>query len=828
MSRRTGGTDDESISSPVIECEIRCDLDTWAHSLDIVVDPPPHTISCLRRHRLSAGGGGLWLSMTHDAMFVDDDRLLAIVRRAPGKEKGLVMVNGAKVAVDVEELPEHEIKLLTKQKRVKPPRIPLDQPPVMGVIRRRRAEWDADSEGASNAGAQTINTGISAWASAPRISSPLTRFFNYAVDQATTSTQQAVAAIAPATAMGSASVPSPSKLPMQYALEALAWVQETHALIPSTGWELVSEKGLPVHRKLAPEICPVIPVHKGFKVIQGVSAEELAAVVMEPDCRKKWDDRYDSLHLLESYGGEARTAFLVSKAGFPWRDRGFYVASVMARAFAPVSASRRNTASGEVAEQSTSVRNAIFCVSASFSPDSVPIFSPTKYNSYTLPVGRVYVDAWILETLDPYTKENYAIPSTRCTRLVAVDYAGAIPAAVNSMINATLPRSILAVETFIKGISPHPLTRLPAPGLVITDKKMDEHLATTAWNLRKRDENRTLLNSKYTSEDRVYAATILVTVLASSSSSPTPSRMADSAAQDQVTLRPSRLMLSTSPSRFVDPASELLQPDSSGSSSSIHSDTTLTPGLPTPTPSSSPPSSSSMPVLRQRTISSTGPSGASTSYVRGRASSSAFTMKGEVRPPADLVVAELVVDSKLYPDGYDILLRSCMRTAWKVVANVGKGDYAPLRTLPSEPASVLPLACTVHTMPSSPLHSSGLNEGEIPTRHLVRLSLPTALYQISTVRDPLTGEMQVPPAEPGWLVEMREGGVVVGVEVRPRNGSGGGASVKGSGKRVKVRVDGNDAVVVGEKESLTTVGREELLDDRASKMGVLSRYGTLP
>ncbi|GLB41576.1 putative START domain containing protein [Lyophyllum shimeji] len=808
----------EPSASPVIECEIRCDIDTWAPSLDIVVDPPPQSISCLRRHRLSIEGGGLWISLTHDGMFVDDDRLLVIVRRAPGKERGLVMVNGAKVPVDVEEIPEHEIKMLTKQKRVKPPRIPLDQPPVMSVIRRRRAEWDADSEGSGASGTDVNPSGssLSTWASAPRISSPLTRFWNYAVDQATATTQQAVAAISPAAALASAAIPSPTKAPMQYALDALAWTQETHALFPSTGWELVSEKGLPVHKKLAPEICSVIPVHKGFKVIEGVSAEELAAVITEPDCRKKWDDRYDSSCVLESFGGKSRTSFVVSKTGFPWRDRGFYVASVMARAFAPPSVSRSSTATGEVAEQSNGVRNAIFYVSTSFSPESVASFAASKYNSYALPIGRVYLDAWILETLDPYTKENYAIPSTRCTRLVAVDYAGAIPAAVNSMINATLPRSILAVEAYIKGLSQHPITRLPAPGLVITEKKVEGHLATTAWKLRKRDENRVLLNTTYTSEDRVYTSTILVTPPVTSSPTSPPHLASSTVAQLQSILHA--------------PANPAL------------SDTTATPGLPTPMLSSSPPAASPPASLRQRTMSASGPPSVSTSYVRGRTTSSAFTPKGEVRPPTDLIVCEIVIDSKLYPEGCDVSLRSRMRSGWKVGPN---GEYVSLRSLPSQPTSststattttngststttpapavpaenVLPLAYTIHTMPSSPLHSSGLNEGESPTRHLLRLSLPTAQYQISTVRDPLTGETRSAPPIPGWLAEMREGGAIVEVEVRPRKD---GARAAGKGK-VKVRVDGKDLVVADEKESLTSLGREELLDDRVSKMGVLSR-----
>lgn len=843
--------EEQHLASPAIECELRCDIDTWAFSLDIVVDPPPQTISCLRRHRLSVEGGGLWITMTHDAMFVDDDRLLTIVRRAPCKEKGLVMINGTKVPVDVEELPESEIKLLTKQKRVKPPRIPLDQPPVMGAIRRRRAEWDEDFQSDGNGGTSVNMTsnGLSTWASAPRLSSPLARFFTYAVDQATTTTQQAMAAISPAVATGNAAVQSPSKASMQYPLDALAWTQETHANFPGTGWQLVSEKGLPIHKKLAPEICSVIPVHKGFKVIEGVSAEELAAIITEPDCQRKWDDRYDTSFVFESFGGKSRTSFVVSKAGFPWRDRGFYIASVMARAASTTSVSRRNTSQGEVAEQSNGVRNAVFCVSASFSPDSVSKFSSAKYNSYSLPIGRVYIDAWILETLDPYTKENYAIPSTRCTRLVAVDYAGSIPAAVNNIINAALPRSILALEAYIKGLTPHPVTRLPAPGLVITDKKSEGHLASTAWKLRKRDEERVLVGTRYREEDRVYIATILLPPRASSSSpNPNPpgdniaenasaSTSANLSAVEQQTLRPSRMQMGTSMEPNANSNSDvLLIPDFPSASPGSSADTPVRSRAPghTRSLSLSPPGSSDRPPPHPSS-SPTIPSSLS-SYVRGRTTSSAFTNKGEVRTPVDLVVGEVVVDSRLYPDGYEVVSRSRMRSGVYVplgggVSSLSSSSEAGGSLTLEDRESVLPLAYTIHTMPSSPLHSSGLNEGESPTRHLIRLTLPTAQYQVSAVQDPLTGEMRGASPRPPWLVDMRRCGAIVEVEVRPMGevsvGVGvGTGSVRGKGKEkgAVVRVDGKDVAVIGEKESLTYLGRDELLDDRVSKMAVLSRY----
>jgi hypothetical protein len=763
---------------PAIECELRCDVDTWASSLDIIIDPPPQGISCLRRHRLSARGGGLWMTITHDAVFTGDERILVIVRRGlgVGKEKNLIMVNGAKVAVDVEELPEHEIKSLSKKKRIKPIRIPLDQPPVISVIRKRRAEWDADGnsdvETGSNAtgSKRDIQTSSTVSGSNTRFSSPLTKFFTNAVGQATSTTQQAVAAISPTLGSGEEIVLSASKPPMHYALEALSWIQESQSRSAPEGWILVTDKGLSVHRRLSPKISPIIPVYKGERVVEGVSAEEVASVVTSYDCRKQWDDRFDSATVFESFGAECHTAFLVSKAGFPFRDRGFYVASVMARARTPASSSRHDNGPND---QSNDHRNVIFCVSASFSPDSVASFSSSSYNSYVLPTGRIFVDGWVLETLDPYTTDDYAIPSTRCTRIVAVDYAGSIPAAVNSSINAALARSILAVEAYMKTISPLPITRMPAPGLVLTEKKHDEPFTITSWKLRRRDENRALVATTYKPNTRLYNSVLLLT-FASTQRSP-------ALKLDDATPKPSKTIFNL-PQSIGSP--ELEQ---------------QTPTVPSPSLSASP--------SRVRTASSS--SERSSPHERLRSASSAFTIKGEVRQSTDLLVAEIVVDSKLYPDGYEVHLRSRIREDAKQIPLNPTGDG-------SGDKKVLPIVYAVYTIPASPLHSAGLN-ADRPPRHLLRLSLPTAQYRISTVEDPLTGEVHTAPPKPQWLLDLEDKGAVIGIDIKPT----GTSSKPGS---MIVTVDGNEVSVANEKASLTTLGRDELLDDKISKMAVLSRY----
>ena len=821
-----------------IECEIRCDLDAWASSLDIVVDPPPQSVTALRRHRLSSLGGGLWLTFTHDALFSSDERLLAIVRRGPMssvRDKGVVMVNGARMTVDVEELPETEIKALSKRKRVKPARVPLDQPPVIRAIRRRRAEWDADGAATSDANQENTvatssaespkpstpeppepkassSTGASSWLSAPKFSSPLATFWSSAVEQATNTTLSAVAAISPTSggATTEAVAPSASKLPLQHVAEALHWLRELQTR-PEEGWTLVSDKGFSVKRKLFPEISSLTSVYKGEKVIEGVSAEEVSSIVTSYECRKTWDDRFASAIVLEQFGAKCHTAFVTSKGGFPFRDRGFLVASMLARSRLPQPAGLdREVGVGSPANESGSsqdTRIVLFCVTASFHPDSAAPFSPAKYNPYAYPLGRVFIDGWVLETLDPYTKENYTIPSTRVTRVVAVDHAGSIPVTVNSMMNAGLARAVGNVEAYIKGTSPLPLVRLPAAGLVLSEHRVSGATVEVAvpvglggpsatWKVKRRDEQRTLIASRYDPTEKAYTGSVFLTT--------------------------STVGLSTSPSTTK--ADETIP---KANKAAINS-----PGnAPDVRPSSRAELSSSPPTSNDRRISSG--SMRSSSSERIKPSSSAFTVKGELKHSTDLIVAEVVVDTKLYPEGYDVAITSTVREGTKPISlspssNTGSAGADP-SSVPTTNASTLPISTSIYTVPASPLHSSGLNTDR-PPRHLLRLMLPTAQYQISTVQDPLTGETRGALPKPQWYLDLQEKGFIVQVDIRPFVGARGDGKpavnvngAKKNGGDVTARVEGVVIGVASEKESLTALGRDELQDDRVSRMLLLQR-----
>ncbi|KAH9167353.1 hypothetical protein EDB89DRAFT_1997760 [Lactarius sanguifluus] len=704
-------------STPIVECELRSSLDI--------------SISCLRRHRLSSGGGGLWLTLTHDAVLAGEERLLAIVRRSPGRER---------VSVDVEELPD-------KQKRVKPPRIPLDQPPVLGVIRRRHRDWSGEGDDSSTEPPSPTVDGIpesrnSTWSSAvPKFRSPLGRYFMQAMEQAATTTQQAVAAISPSSS-GDGPTYSSCEYPLQYALNALQYLQALHSrsTTVSDGWTLISDKGFPLHRKLSPEISTSLPVYKGER--------EIAAV--------RWDDRFVG-------AGGAHTAFTISKANFPFRDRGFYLASILARG-------QREGKEGASDNRSPP----FFCVSAS-------AFTTAKYNTYNLPIGRMFIDGWILETLDPYTTENYAIPSTRCTRVVSADYAGSLPAAVNA--------TLLSVETYIKGIA-----------------EQEEHTEPSAWTLKQRDESRVLVQTRWTPDDRVYRGVVLLTIPAAE---PVPPPAPPTSPKfDQVKTALSSGLPSSAPTTPEMTESTLtIRPHSRSVSSST-----------------------ATPTLRRVTSAAIG--GRSPSTERSlRSASSAFTVRGEVRQAADLLVAEVVVDSKLYPEGYHVRLTSRLHDPSKPIsllpAIAMTGDSATATAEMTSEPPFLPLVYSVYTLPSSPLHSSGLAVDH-PPRHLLRLTLPTAQTQISTLLDPLTGETRAPPPKPQWLLDLSEKGAVIEVEILPVTQ----LVAAGSGKRTKsddgttVTIDGVVVKVEGEKESLTSLGREELQDDRVAWMAVLSRHSS--
>ncbi|KAK0543613.1 hypothetical protein OC846_006353, partial [Tilletia horrida] len=129
---------------PVIECELRCDLDLWSSNLDLIIDPPPIHVSVLRRPKLSrnGAGGGLWLTVEHASASLgalntgddeedslSDDVARITVRKGDGitSENGVVLINGARMTVEHEEPDEQAKAGMSRAQRTKPKRIALDK-----------------------------------------------------------------------------------------------------------------------------------------------------------------------------------------------------------------------------------------------------------------------------------------------------------------------------------------------------------------------------------------------------------------------------------------------------------------------------------------------------------------------------------------------------------------------------------------------------------------------------------------------------------------------------------------------------------------------------
>jgi len=476
-----------------IDCEIRCDADKWASTFVVVVDPPQISISALRRHRLSTAGGGLWLTIEHDPVSLGDEKVVITVKRgvsAPGA-KTLITCNGHKVKIDQEEMSETDAHLLKKQRRSRPTRAPLDQPPALGTLRKRQSTMD-----------MSINSAVPLEPAVPptpsttysRLAMPLARWYSVAAE----STRAAIIPMAtpsPALVAGSS--------PIDAAVRSLAQLARIHAdrdgeSTDPFGWQPVSEReGLKIEKKVVSHVSESFPIYRAGRIIEGFTAEEVSAAVSS--LRK--DECFEKPQRLESYGHGISTSQVSAFTTFPFRSRNMLVANVVARA----SESPPLTPS---IHPSTSLSTIFHASTSSFDFASIG-FDSAKYNPLILPNGNIVLEGWILETIDPYSHEQYAIPSTRCMYVGAADYSGNIPLSVNNVLNTSLPRSILAVENMLKTKGPPCRAQTPSMSIV-----MPEASATGPWGLEGSDADKAGVDERIEEDD--YSLTVTVSPSVSS------------------------------------------------------------------------------------------------------------------------------------------------------------------------------------------------------------------------------------------------------------------------------------------------------------------------
>ena len=797
--------DEDLTDAPNVECEIRCDVETWATSLDLVVDPPPISISCLRRHKLSQGGGGLWLTIEHAAASLEDDAARVTIRRGTSREKGAVHVNGASIKVDVDELNDEQVQQLSRQKRSKPQRVPLD------LINPTRKTTD-DTAGASKIGSiepGTPVTGSEAAKEQQASQQPASTASGgdasgesggIAVTAASSDASKSReagkldsgdAALTPVTTVPFSD--ETPRQPMTCALDVLFLLRRIHAerspdpAGTPAGWALVTERnGLYVRRKLMESISSTVLVQRGDKVVQGLSAEDLLDVVSNPRSRKQWDDKVDSTTLLESYGDGSFTSFITTKASFPFRGRAFHLASLTARGLPPSSLSA--TSPGEAAMSSSasswSGPAVYFHASASFPPQNSP-FAMDRINPAGLPLGKVLIDGWILETLDPYSSTSFQIPSTRCTHVVAIDYAGSLPVAVNTMWNANLPRSVLLVEDYLKARGSIPSVKTPPPCLQVLGDGRDEDQGLI-WSMNDPERKNLFLSTSFDPATRTYVA------MSMHRASPPP-------ASDHVPgLLPAASIVTNGKTR---PSSTSDASTTKGVAEKLAQAINAAPGTPLlgsaapPVNSSGEQDSSLSRATSMHSIAST--SATSTASTIRRRPSSIHT---DSRNATDLILMEVEIELRHYHKGYDVQVfsefvpgsasttvsrrssaqgpgRPATPNGASTVAEKGSatgkataGGSAekpePVLSLEmaSEKCRDLPVQLRVYDLPPSAVLAATLDPSARPRKHLVRVTVPTTSF-LDPVEDPLTGSKA--PDIPAWYTSLLSRGAVLRMVVKP-------------------------------------------------------------
>ncbi|KAL7418551.1 hypothetical protein Q5752_007009 [Cryptotrichosporon argae] len=446
-----------------IECEIRCD-DQWAGNLAITIEPPAQSVSTLKRHRLSPNGGGLWLTIEHDPVKLADSKAVITIRRGGTSTSGKVVitVNGNKLKVDTEELSEADVQVLKKTKRSKPTRIPLDQPPALGTIRKKQSKPALHAPVSAVVDPLKIITPTSSFA---RFAMPLSRWYSAAAE----STK---AVIAPAAMPTSATMVGST--PVDAASRALGRLVRIHhdrdgESTDPVGWQPVSDRdGLKIERQTLAHVSETFSVFRAGRILEGFTAEEVSAAVS----MLRNTESFGKSTRLQSHGYGIVTSHAVAHATFPFKDRSALLATIVARvpdasvaAHAPIST--------------------IFHATSSSFDSSTLAVDPSKYNPASLPTCNVILEGWILETIDPYSHEQYAIPSTRCVYVGAVDYSGSMPISVNNMLNASLPRALLAVEAKLKTAGPPSRVRIPPMAVFVPDAT-----ASGPWALANADKDK--------------------------------------------------------------------------------------------------------------------------------------------------------------------------------------------------------------------------------------------------------------------------------------------------------------------------------------------------
>lgn len=502
-----------------IQCTIRCDSDKyWPTGIDIVVDPPASSVSALRRHKLAEAGGGLWVTITHNKPLMGNESVSLTLRPRTSEDKrdrATLSVNGSMMKVDIEEVDESELQSMKKQKRSKPTRRPLDQPPTLPVLRRQATSNSLQDPASTNLSPGQVSQlspviASNVWS---RFSSPLTSIYSSAAQSS-----RNLFLAKPLSA-------APQDLTKRTPIDALGVAFEqlfrihvdrfSESTSSDAQWQQISKgpAGI-VECKTLPFVSSSIPVYRSSRIIQNYSAPEIISVIRSGDHRRVWDAKLMETNTLQSFGQGVTVDWSTQSMAFPLRPRGFITTSMT------VKGDDAGTRSPLSSTSSTPTATLTFHVTTSSFDRADLLKHADRFNPQGYGIGNVVLEGWILETLDPYSHDHYPVPSTRCMYVTAVDF-GYLPLAANNMANAALPQRLSAIEKLLKGAAASlPMLKTPrdrlAVGKELLHARQNQH--PSVYTLQSPSSKSSLIQS-HASIDGSFECMLYLSAVSSASSS---------------------------------------------------------------------------------------------------------------------------------------------------------------------------------------------------------------------------------------------------------------------------------------------------------------------
>lgn len=423
------------------------------------------------------------------------------------------------------------------------------------------------------------------------------------------------------------------------------------------------------------------------------------------------------------------------------------------------------------------------------------------------------------QNVDPYGNESLVIPSTKCTYFSSIDYAGSIPAAMNASLNSALPYVIQGVETFLHKRSAAPQIRFPASGVNLEVSSKEDFASPSGnagqmkvWDLTDVDKERVFIDDSFEPAESEYRSAFFVRL------SPTDPL------KTPVPPSSKRLPLPESWSTNEDTSKTDTQVTRMKSTGSLRSmaDTPAEPVSGNPSSGHRIPHSTSEASVRS-TFSQSSNATLLPGVIGGTSSAPRRL------PTEDMLVAEIIVDTKSFPAGYNVssLVKSPSSSSPSGPTPDDVGSSLPLQLDGLISYQSLPLLISVSSLPPSVLHSASLSTSPPRRRHLIRLTLPTGQYSLPPVKDPLRGgDQRTTPPLPDWYRKLEESGLAVLVSLDPLAGQpyddDGEVLVTVNGSVIVV--SGAPHLTTGGKSTLSRQDKSEAYDDVASHWPHLTRY----